>query len=172
MLMDLYEGTLGNTMQNRLLLTALLSAAALASTAQAATTDEAFDANGFARTLAATAKSAETNAFPRDAASIQRQVAASVEELIVTAAKPPQNVRVALQQTVYVCIRPAEIQRLSFNCPTTQSGLAGLQDVLTTVIALIDGASTATVDGPGAAAFTPPPEGKFGAAGSDYLKVQ
>jgi len=160
-------------MQNRLLVATILSAAALASGASAATTaGPASDAEAFARTLAATARSAEDNAARRDAAGIQKAVSSTVEDLIVTAAKPPANVRVALQQAVYVCIRPAEIARLSFNCPSTASGLAGLQDVLTTVTALIDGAATAAVDGSGTPPITPPPEGKFGAAGSDYLKAQ
>ena len=159
-------------MKNRLILTTMLSAAVASAASAATTTDQTAEVNDFARVLAQAAQTAEANATPRDAASIQRQVAGAVEELIVTAAKPPANVRVALQQTVYVCIRPAEIARLSYNCPSTASGLAGLQDVLATVTALIEGASTAAVDGPGTPAINPPPERQFGAAGSDYLKVQ
>jgi len=162
-------------MKNSSIFTAtLLSAAALVTTASATSAPgSSIDAIDFGRTLAATARSAENMASPRDAASIQKQVAASVEELIVGAARTPSNVRVALQQAVFTCIRPAEANRLQYSCPTTPSGIAGLQDVLNTVTALIDGASTAAVEGGGSAALPPPPQAKLGAAGSsDYLNVQ
>lgn len=159
-------------MRKNLVVVAALSAFALAPSAWAAAGGAPdADVDDFAKALASTARSAEIAANPRDAATIQRQVATTVEELIVTAARPPANVRLALQQTVYTCIRPAEAQRLGYECPGSPAAIDGLRDVLNTVTALIDGSSTATVGGAGDAAILPPPALQAG-AGSDYRQLQ
>ena len=128
----------------------------------------------FARALAASAASAEASALPGDASRVEHQVTTTLQELVVTAAKPPANVRLALQRVVYVCIRPAEVKRYTFSCPTTAAGMNGVRDVLTTVIALIEGSETAAAGGQGTAAIAAinPPPGGAGGTSADYEQLQ
>jgi hypothetical protein len=129
------------------------------------------EVEAFARSLAAAASSAEASALPGDAARVEHAVSTTLQELVVTAAKPPANVRLALQRVVYICIRPAEVKRYTFNCPGTGAGLDGVRDVLTTVTALIEGSETAAIDGTGETALTDPP-GLEAGAGSDYNQLR
>jgi hypothetical protein len=162
-------------MKQTLLLAALLSATALSQAAaveiQPGSQKSSLDIEDLSRALASTARAAEASVNPGDTQQVQRQVATSVEELIVTAGKPPTNVRIALQRVVYVCVRPDEIKKNSFSCPGTDAGMQGLRDVLATVTALIDGSETAALDGVGAPPINPPPALE-GGGGADYQRVQ
>jgi hypothetical protein len=161
-------------MKRTLVLAALISAAALSQAWAVEVEPGSQNTNGdvesLARSLASTAHAAEVAAVPADPAQVQRHVASSVEALIITAGKPPTNVRVALQRAVYVCMRPDEIKHNNFNCPATEAGIQGLHDVLATVTALIDGSQPAALDGPGKPPVSSPPALVAG-GGADYQQV-
>jgi len=146
-----------------------VSASATPVTPSAAMSDAEVEA--FARSLSSAASSAEASALPGDASRVEHAVSTTLQELVVTAAKPPANVRLALQRVVYVCIRPAEVKRYTFNCPGTTAGLAGVRNVLDTVTALIEGSETAAIDGRGETALTDPPALEAG-AGTDYNQLR
>lgn len=164
-------------MKRRLFVVAAVTAVALGPIASATTVEPGGVSAGpeveaFARSLAAAASSAEASALPGDAGRVEHAVSTTLQELVVTAAKPPANVRLALQRVVYVCIRPAEVKRYTFNCPGTSAGIDGVRDVLTTVNALIEGSETAAVtEGPGTAAIGDPP-GLDAGGGADYHELQ
>lgn len=161
-------------MKRTLVLAALLSATALGAAAvevEPGAQSVGRDIEDLARTLASTAQAAEASTAPGDQRAVQRRVASSVEEVIVTAANSPTNVRVALQRVVYVCIRPAEIEKNRFTCPGTDAGMQGLRDVLATVTALIEGSETAAIESAGSAPLSSPPPLEAG-GGADYQRVE
>jgi hypothetical protein len=113
------------------------------------------------------AHQAEARTKGLDSVAAEKEIATSVQELVVKAGQPPVVVRDALLRIINLCIRPAEKEISGITCPGNANSFSAIKGVLGIVVSLLDDGTAAGNDssGPTPTSVTLPISG---GGGADY----